>query len=115
MFLHTAHKVSSAPCRLPSSSKLWHCWRGVAVWWHTLQREATVVVPGRTGQLRNSSHDFPTHLPIHPWSTQEASLEINLMFGEMTTLLQMCVEVSSSVHLGHSAILLCLPGLKIWI
>ena len=69
--------------------------------------------PGYAGQLRNSSHNLPTHLPVHSCSTQEASLEINLMFEEITALLQMCAEISSSVHLGHSAILLCLPGLKI--
>lgn len=115
-FLQTAHKVSPAPCRLPSSNKLWH-WRGttvVAAWWQTLRRGTTVGVPGHAGQLSNTSHNLPTHLPVHSWSTQEASLEINLMFGEITTLLQIYVKISSSIHLGHSAILLCLPGLKIW-
>lgn len=66
-------------------------------------------------QDSSGTRNLPTHLPVHSWSTQEASLEINLMSGEITTLLQMRVEISSSVHLGHSTILLCLEALKIWI
>lgn len=45
-------KISSAPCTLPLSSQLWHCWKGMPAWW---QRGNTVVtIPGHAGQLRNS-------------------------------------------------------------
>lgn len=54
MLCHTAHKVLSAPCRLPSSSQLWPCWKGIPVWRQTLERGNTVVIPGHAGQLRNS-------------------------------------------------------------
>lgn len=57
-------------------------------------------------------HNLPTRLPVHPWSTQETSLEISLVFGEATTPLQLHVEISSSILLGHSSVLLCLSGLK---
>lgn len=40
-------------------------------------------------------------------------LVINLMFGEITTLLQLCVEISSSVLRSFSN-LPCLKGLCIW-
>lgn len=49
-----AHEVSCALCRLPSSSQLWHCWKGMPMWWQNLQRGNTVVIPGHAGQLRNS-------------------------------------------------------------